>query len=289
MATGATEFIDSTTADVFIPELWSSLALVAREENLVFANLVDRRYEQGLTWGDTIHVPSIGNLTAQTKTKASNAAIVYETITEANTDISIATWEYTAIAVESIVKVQANRDMLAAYAGKMGYALALAIDTVLAGLVDNVNNSVGSLATDLTDDNLIRARQYLMDANAPMSGRAIAVSPAAEAGFLKLDKYTRDDYIGVHGAAGRETALQQSYVTSYYRMPVYVSTNVEGTNAAGHDNAMLQKEAFALVVQMSPTAHSQYDIDYLVDKVALENLYGTREMRDDHCVWMKGP
>jgi|2_EtaG_2_1085320.scaffolds.fasta_scaffold22774_2 hypothetical protein len=288
MATGATEFIDSTTADVFIPEVWSQLALVARESNLVMANLVDRRYEEKLSWGDTIHVPSIGNLAARTKTKASNAAITYETITESNTDISVATWEYAAIACESIVKVQSNRDLLAEYAGKMGFALALAIDDVLAGLIDNFSNTVGTLAVENTDDELLRARQYLNDANAPKSDRVIILSPAAETGFLKLDKYIRDDYSGVHGTGARETSLQEAYVASFYRMPAYVSTNTEGSNAAGHDNGMFQKEALALVVQMKPTAHSMYDIDYLVDKVAIEQLYGTREMRDDHGVWMKG-
>ena len=49
MATGATEFIDNTTADVFIPELWSMEAIVARENQLVFANLVDRKFENGLS------------------------------------------------------------------------------------------------------------------------------------------------------------------------------------------------------------------------------------------------
>ncbi|KKK73501.1 hypothetical protein LCGC14_2893210, partial [marine sediment metagenome] len=122
MATGATEFIDSTTAEVFHPELWSQLAIVARENTLVFANLVDRRFEVGMTYGDLIHVPSVTNLNARTKAKSSNAAITFETQTEVNVDISIATWEYAAIAVESIVKVQANRNQLKMYAGKMGYA-----------------------------------------------------------------------------------------------------------------------------------------------------------------------
>jgi len=288
VTTGNTEFIDSTTADVFIPELWSSLALVSREANLVFAPLLDRRFEEGLRFGDTIHVPTVGNLTAQSKAKSSNAVVTFETVTETNTDISIATWEYAAIAVESIVKVQGNRDMLKLYSGKMGYALALAIDDVCAGLVDDVTNNVGTLAVELDDDNMIRARQYLNDAIAPFTSRAIVLSPAAESGFLKLDKYIKDDYKAVHGEGTRETGLQQAYVTSFYRMPVYVSTNVEGTNAAGHDNAMLQKEFAALVVQMKPTSHSQYDINYLVDKVVIEQLYGTKEMRDDHCVWLKG-
>mgnify|MGYP003138762240 FL=1 len=146
MATGATEFVDSTTADVFIPEIWSPLAIVAREDNLVYANLVDRRFEDRLSFGDTIHVPSVGNLTARTKTKASNAAITFETVTETNTDISIATWEYVAMAVESIVKVQANRNMMQLYAGKLGFGLALAVDDVLAGLPDNFSQTVGTLA-----------------------------------------------------------------------------------------------------------------------------------------------
>ena len=263
--------------------------MIAREQNLVWAaegnGLVDRRYKQGLTFGDTVHVPSVGNLgAARTKTKASNAAITYETVTETNTDISIATWEYQAMAVESIVKVQGNRDQLKLYAGKMGYSLALAVDDVLAGLVDDVTNTVGTLAVENTDDEWIRARQYLNDANADQKNRAIVISPAAEAGLLKLERFVHADYATLHS----DTARDQAYSGTWYRMPVFVSTNVEGSNAAGHDNAMLQQEAFALIMQMNAVAHSQYDIDYLVDKVVIENLYGTKEMRDDHACWVKG-
>ena len=261
---------------------------MAREQNLVLAGLVDRRYEAEMSFGDILHVNSVGNLTAQTKAKSTNAAIVYETITETPTDITVATWEYVAIAVESIVKVQADRDMLALYSGKMGYALGLAIDDVLAGLFDDASNSVGTLAVENTDDDFIRARQYLNDANSPRDGRSIFISPAAESGLLKLDRFVHADYGTIHGGDNAETALNQAYVGSYYRIPIYVSTNAEGTNAAGHDNGMLQREGIALVVQMNPTAHSMFDIDYLVDKVAIEQLHGSREMRDDHIVWIKG-
>lgn len=289
MATGSTEFIDSTTADVFIPEIWSSLAIVAREQQLVFAKLVDLRYKQGLTAGDTIHVPSVTNLSAQTKTKASNAAIVYETQTETNTDITIATWEYVAVAVESIVKIQANRDMMKLYTGKMGYALALAVDDVLAGLVDDFTNAVGTLATENSDDEYIRARQYLNDAIAPQDDRFIIISPAAESGLLKLDRYINNDYSAIHGDGMRETALEKAYITSFYRMPVYVSPNVEGSNAAGHDNAIFQKEALALVMQEEPTTYpATFDPDYIVWKIVMEQLYGSREMRDDHGCWVRG-
>ena len=71
-------------------------------------------------------------------------------------------------------------------------------------------------------------------------------------------------------------------------MPIYRSVNVEGTNSAGHDNGMFQKEAVALVMQIAPKTYHQFDIDYIVDKVVIEQLYGTQEMRDDHGVWLKG-
>ena len=287
MAT-TTDFIDNTTATAFIPELWSMLAIVAREDSLVFAQLVDRRFEQNLSFGDTVHVPSVGNLAARTKALSSNAAITYETITETNKDISIATWEYAAIAVESIVKIQNNRDQLKMYGGKLGYALGLAVDDVLAGLPDDFTNTVGTLAVENTDDEWLRARQYLNDANAPYDGRAIVIAPAAETGLLKLDRFVNSDYAMIHGNESPQTSLERAYVTSWYRTPVYMSVNTEGTNAAGHDNTMFQRDALALVMQEKPKLYQQFDIDYLVDKVAMEQIYGVLEMRDDHGVWVKG-
>ena len=285
MATGATEFIDNTTADVFIPEIWSPLAIVAREQQLVFAKLVDRRFENGLSAGDTIHVPGVSDLAA--RTKSTNTAITYETVTESNTDITISTHKYAAIAVESITKVQNNRDQLQLYAGKLGYALGLDVDDTLAGLPDNFSQTVGTLAAENTYHDYLRAIQYLDDANAPAESRYFVISPAAEVGLMKQDIYTNNDYTMLHGE-GRNTALEFAYVSSFLNIPVYKTTNVEGSNSAGHDNTLFQKESLALVMQMAPQMHSMFDIDYFADKVAIEQLYGTQEMRDDHGVWIKG-
>ena len=285
MATGATEFIDNTTADVFIPEIWSPLAIVAREQQLVFAKLVDRKFEDGISAGDTIHVPGVSDLAA--RTKSTNTAITYETVTESNTDITISTHKYAAIAVESITKVQNNRDQLQLYAGKLGYALGLDVDDTLAGLPDNFSQTVGTLAAENTFHDYLRAIQYLDDANAPAESRYFVISPAAEVGLMKQDIYTNNDYSMLHGE-GRNTALEFAYVSSFLNIPVYKTTNVEGSNSAGHDNTLFQKETIALVMQMAPQMHSMFDIDYFADKVAIEQLYGTQEMRDDHGVWIKG-
>ena len=233
-----------------------------------------------------IHIPSGGNLTATSKNVASNAATVFETVTESNTNLTVNTWRYSAIAVETYTAKATKRDLLATYAGKMGYALGLAHDDVLAGLPDNFSQTVGTLTVDLSYENFLRGRQYLDDADAPLEDRNIVVSPAAEEGMLQLDHFVNADYSRVNG----ETANRKDrgYVGSWLGMPVWKSVNVEGSNAAGHDNTMFQKEAIATVVMLKPRVHREFDINYLANKVAVEQVDGSGEIRDDHGVWLKG-
>jgi hypothetical protein len=286
LATGTAELIDATTADVFIPEHWSAEAVVAREDALVFAGVSNRVFEKYISVGDVIHIPSIGNLTAQSKGLAANAATIFETVTESNTNLTVNTWRYSAIAVETYTAKATNRDLLASYAGKMGFALGLAHDDVLAGLPDNFSQTVGTLAVDLSYEDFLRARQYLDDANAPTEDRHIVISPAQEEGMLQLDHFINADYSRVNG----ETASRKDrgFVGSWLGIDVHKSTNVEGSNAAGHDNALLQREAIATAVQLKPRVHREFDINYLATKVALEQVDGSGEIRDDHGVWMKG-
>ena len=278
-------FIDNTTAANFIPEIWSILATVSRESQLVFAKLVDRKFEQGLTKGDKIHIPAVNDL--NTTAKLTNTAIDYETVTEETRTITVGTHVYSAIAVESITKVQADRDMLQLYAGKMGYALAKTIDASLSALVASFDQTVGTKPVTNDYENYLRAIQYLDDADAPADSRYFVISPAEEVGLLKQDVYINNDYSAIHGS-GRNTALEFAYATSFLGIPTYKSVAVNGTNTAGHDNTLMHKEALALIMQMKPTMHSMYDIDYFADKVAIEQLYGVSEVRDDHGVWIKG-
>lgn len=290
MATGTTEYIDNTTADVFIPEIWSNTVLVARESRLVFGDLVDRSYEKDLKFGDTVHVGSIGNLAARAKTLNSNSAITYETITETNTNLTVNTWEYAAIAVEDIIKIQANRNLMTDYGGKMGYALGLSVDDNLAGLPDNsTTNVLGVFPAEFDYEDFLRAIQYLDDLDIPAEERYFVFSPAASMGSLKLDKFIHNDYSTLHGGVARLTAKEKGYITSFLGIPIYKSTNVEGTNAAGHDNVLMHKDAFALVMQMKPKVGHFDDLDYFVSKVAVQNIYGTAVMRETEAVWMKGP
>ncbi|MBW2672500.1 MAG: hypothetical protein JRD89_03670 [Deltaproteobacteria bacterium] len=284
MATGTSEYLDNTSQDYFIPEVWSPIILDSREANLLFAQFCDTRYEKGLTKGDVIHVNDLPLLSAREKSE--NTAVQYETVSHSQTDISIDQYYYAAIAVEKETMVQALKDQAAMFAPKMGYALALQIDDTVAGLVDDLNNHVGTLTVGTTVNNWIRAVQYLDDANAPDEDRVAIVSPAEWGNIIQQDFFVKDSYKESVGQLSAKA--KRGYFGSALGVNFYKSSNVEGTNAAGHDNALFHKSAFALVRQLAPTTESQYDIDYLARKIVSYELFGTQEMRNDHGVWVKG-
>ena len=105
--------------------------------------------------------------------------------------------------------------------------------------------------------------------------------------MLQLDHFINRDYTD-STAAGKGSKGDRAWLGTWMSMPVYKSVNVEGSNAAGHDNGMFNREFGALVKQMAPKTFTMFDIDYLARKVATEQIYGTKVMRNNHSVWVKG-
>ena len=286
MANGATEFMDVTTEAAFIPTIWSKYVIRAREQKLLFARLVNRKYEDDASYGATINIPNVSHLTTGLKNLSANTAVNYETVTEVSTQITIGTWAYSAIAVESATKKQSYKDLMQLYAPEQGYALGLRVDDDLAALVDDLTtNQTGTMGSAVTFEQFKQARRMLNDANVPRKGRVACFSPQSEEDLLGLAQFTSEDYSKLQGSVDDDDDM--GFIGTWFRMPIYVSTNVEGDNTAGHDNCMFHQDAFALVMQMNPTSHTFFDVDYLAMKSVVEQLYGVKTVRDDHAVWMK--
>lgn len=279
MATGAAEFADKTIMDgVHIADYWSTKTIDATESHLVFGNVVDRSWEADAKVGKTIKRGSIGNLAARAKSE--NTAITYETVAETATTITLNKIYYAAFAVEEVVDVQSHVNLAGKYQDKMGYAIAKQIDDDLADLVSGLSQTVGTLGTNFTDDNLLRAIQYLDDADAPQNDRALVISPAEHANLMKLDKYTSVDYVPFR-------PVDKGKVPHLYGIPVMVTTNLNKPSANQADCALLHREALACVIQRKPKFYSFMDIDYLATKYALSVIYGVGEVRDPFGVWVK--
>jgi hypothetical protein len=108
MALGTNQ-ITTTTAAKFIPDVWSMEVLRATEDALVMAPLVKRYDSLVKERGDTIHIPSLSNLTANDK--SANTQVTLQAVTETETTIDINKHKEASFLVEDIVKVQSNYDL----------------------------------------------------------------------------------------------------------------------------------------------------------------------------------
>ena len=282
MATGTTAFVTKTIADgIFSPDKWAKDVLRATEANLVFAKNVNRQFEDDADVGRTVKVASIGNLAARAKSEVT--AILYETIAETAITITLNVWDYAAVGIEDIVKVQTQPDIQNEYQRKIGYALAKDIDTNLAALISGFSQVQGTLGTLFTDDQVRRGVQYLDDADAPEDERVIIMAPAEKNDKIALDRWSNSLY------RGNTTAVEKGQIGSeIYGLTPYVTTNTKAQAGGQSDNTVMHKEAVALVIQREPRMHAFYDIDFFTWKVAAEVIFGSAEMRDAFGVWLKG-
>lgn len=269
------------------PAITSKDVIEFREANLGFSGTVSTRYTDearvGTTikWGN-ISVPNSG--AARTKSEGNSGNdITYDVTTEGSVTLTINQHMYSAFELEEFEKSLSIVDQAKWYTKAAAYALDTSIDDTLAALPDNFTQPVGTLAVDLTDDDIRRAIQYLDDANAPMDGRYFAMSPASKMGLLGVDRYTSSDF--ARGGGGN---IVRGTFGDIYGLTTWVSTNVEGTNAAGHDNAIYQRDAIAMGMRMAPRTRKFDDIQNLSEQVAISAIWGVIETRDDHGVWAKG-
>jgi hypothetical protein len=268
-----------TTAAGFIPELWALPTLDFRQANLVNANLVNRDFEAAVDFGDTVHITNVSELS--TRTKSASTDVTYETFTETTVDVVINAHKYAAVKVEKIAEVQAQQNLQDTYTKQFGYVLGKDLDTAVNGLYDGASQTIGTLTVGLTEEDLRRGIQYLNDANHPDTERAFVFSPAEMNNLYGIDRLVSQDF----NLASLKNLNQQGLAGSYQGVPIYQTTNVEGSNAAGHDNILMHKDFIVLIVQMGMEVVSQYDVDSLADKVVAHQIYGLLELRDTAGVW----
>jgi hypothetical protein len=196
--------------------------------------------------------------------------------------------------VEDRLKAQSKYNLLQEYSDKAGYAIGGRIDSDIAGLYSTLSQTVGNSTTDITDANIVRAIQYLDDANAPQTDRYFVIKPAGLAHIRLIDKFSRWDSLGLNanpaaGAGGLANVGSvvrrigpNGFVGTVYNVEVYMSTNLteeSGTSDTIH-NLLFHKEAFALGMQLKPRTQFQYKQEYLGNLATTDALWGFAEYRD---------
>jgi len=289
-----TNSVTVTTAEKFIPDIWSDEIVAAYKKNLVLANLVMKMNFKGKK-GDTIHIPAPtrGSATA----KAAEVAVTLIAATESEVQVSINKhYEYSRL-IEDIVEAQALNSMRQFYTSDAGYALARQVDTDLVQLGRSANGGTAGAAayaaayvggdgttayvaasnneSALTDAAIRRTIQRLDDNDTPMDNRFFLIPPSSRNTLMGLARYTEQAFVGTGDA------IRTGEIGNLYGIPVFTSSNADTTSGSGAARVCLMghKDAMVLVEQVGVRSQVQYKQEYLATLFTSDTLYGVAALR----------
>lgn len=271
-----------TTADVFLPEEWAALPEKARDENLVMADLVNRRDSDAKGRGDRVNIPFVSHVSANAK--SANTEVTFNAPTETSVTVTLNRHFESSVLIEDRADIQSAYDLASAYGYQIGYAISEQIDTDLTGLYSGLSQTTGTGHTSLTEANIVRAIEYLDTANAPQKDRSFVVHPSAMNALRQIARFTEYQTTGMSSApmVGGNNGL----VGDVFGVRVYMSTNIQrvsGTPGIDH-NLMFHKDAFCLVMQKNVSVEVERKATWLGTAHVASALWGYAELRDDHAV-----
>lgn len=280
-----TNQMTGTTHAVYRPNVWAKELLRAREKKLVLVPLV-KHYDRDIaSFGQTVEIPNLSNLTANAK--AANTQVTLQAPTETKQTLTIDQHYEASFVVEDFADIQSMYDMAQEYTEKAGYAIAEKMDSTLAtAMTSGFTQTVGAFGTPLADSAILTAIQYLDDAKAPTDDRNLVVTPQGKRELLSIDKYIRYDAIGVGGEAN---SIRSGQIGEIYGVKVWMSQNLVFVAGSPNQNnhLLFHKEAAAIAVQKNISTEHQRKTEYLGDLYVASALWGVKVIRADHGVLVK--
>ncbi len=287
-----TNHVTKTTADKFIPEIWSDEIIASYKKNLIAANLFSKMSFKGKK-GDTLHIPKPTRGSASAKAASTQVTLIAATETEVQVLVN-KHYEYSRL-IEDIVEVQALASLRKFYTDDAGYALAKQVDTDLIELGRGANGGDGTAAYTgaysgadgttaytgtagaLTDAAIRRTIQRLDDNDVPMTDRFVIVPPSTRNTLMGIQRFTEQAFVGEQGSAN---TIRNGQIGDIYGMKVFVTTNADTATDGDRIVLIAHKDAFVLAEQMGVRSQTQYKQEYLGTLFTSDMLYGVAELRD---------
>ena len=143
--------------DGFINEVWSPRILNFAKEARHFSLFFTDRSDELADGGDTIHIGTMTEMTAHSKSNAT--AVTLNANTDANVNLVVNTWEEVSFAIEDgdAAKFLKSRYVQENYARNAGYTAGMVLEDALAALFGTFTDSVGASTTAVVDSDIRKA------------------------------------------------------------------------------------------------------------------------------------
>lgn len=266
----------------FIPEIWSARLLHNLNKTLIYGqtNVINRDYEGEIrNYGDTVRINSIGRVTVGDYAKNNNMAAP-ETLTDAQTTLTIDQSKYFNFQIDDIDKIQQYPKLMDAAMQEAAYALANTADQFIAGHYVDVaaGNTIGDdttpeAPTAQTAYELLVDLSVLLDENdIPPTGRWVIVPPWYEGLMLKDDRFVKS------GVLPAEQRLLNGIVGQAAGFTVLKSNNVPNTASAKYKIVAGHSMAWSFAEQASQVEAYRPESRF-ADAVKGLHLYGAKVIR----------
>ena len=269
----------TSTADDFVPELWSDGIYRYFERGTIFKNLVEDFSSMVKGSGDIVNIPQI-DLVASSN-KAADSLVTYDATATTVTQLAINKHKYNAMLFEDILMIQSNADLVAKYSQMFGEALARAVDADIWAELDGVNEGATLAADDaMTAAEFQAALANLGENDVPyMDGdcsfvvnKTLAADIMDPSGGISKNFWRAD-------ASGSGTVLVEGatkgFIGKLFGINVYMSNTV-ATAGTAISGAIFHKSAAVCAVQQDVRVQSEYSIDALGTKVVADMIYGAK-------------
>ncbi len=270
----------TTTADDFVPELWSDGIYRYFSRGTVFKNLIEDYSSLVKGAGDTVNIPQI-DLNASSD-KAVDTLVTYDATATTVTQLAIDKHKYNAMLFEDLLQIQSNSDLVSKYTQMFGEALARALDADIWGELDGINEGAVHADDTISDVQFQSALANLGENDVPyMDGDcALVVNPTLMADILDpaagiSRNFWRADASGdgsVLNAGGTKGFMGRLFGINTY-MSNSISTAGTSSTTSG---AIFHSSAAVCAVQQDVRVQSEYSIDALGTKVVADMIYGCK-------------
>jgi len=269
----------TSTADDFVPELWSDGIYRYFERGTVFKNLIEDYSSLVKGSGDTVNIPQI-DFDASSD-KAANTLVTYDATATTVTQLAIDKHKYNAMLFEDVLLIQSNSDLVSKYTQMFGEALARAVDADIWAELDGVNEGA-----TLTADDAITAAEFqaalanLGENDVPyMDGEcSLVVNPTFMADILDPNAGISKNFWRAD-AGGDGSILNnggtKGFMGRLFGINVYMSNTV-ATAGTAISGAVFHKSAAVCAVQQDVRVQAEYSIDALGTKVVADMIYGAK-------------
>ena len=269
-----------SSADDFVPELWSEGIYRYFERGTVFRNLVEDYSSLVKGSGDIVNIPQI-DFDASSD-KAADTLVTYDATATTVTQLAINKHKYNAMLFEDILQIQSNADLVAKYTQMFGEALARALDADIWDELDGINEGAVHADDTLSDAQFQAALANLGENDVPYmdGGCALVVNPTLMADIL-------DPAAGVSrnfwraDAGGDGSVLNQGgtkgFMGRLFGINVYMSNTISSSGTSSTTSgAIFHKSAAVCAVQQDVRVQAEYSIDALGTKVVADMIYGAK-------------